>query len=290
MTPEVTVARSLDEALAALARDGAAAHVLAGGTDLMVELRSGRTRPERVVDVWKVGELRGIRAEREGLRLGALSTCSELLRDARVATQAPLLVAACREVGAEQIQARATLGGNLGTASPAADLNPALVALGARVRLLSRRGARELAVDEFLCGYRTTLRARDELVESVLVPTRPANERQLWRKVGTRRAQSISKLTIAVALAFEGRCVSAVRAAAGSVGPRTLRLPTLERELTGRTLEAASCRSIAAACARADVTPIDDVRSTALYRRHAFARVLATLLLESAGVPACPPS
>lgn len=290
MTPQVTIARSLDEALAALASDGAPTHVLAGGTDLMVELHTGRTRPERIVDVWKVGELRGVHEEAGGLRLGALSTCAELLRDARVAAHAPLLVAACREVGAEQIQARATLGGNLGTASPAADLNPALVALGARVRLRSRRGAREVPVDEFLCGYRKTLRERDELIEAVLVPTRPANERQLWRKVGTRRAQSISKLTVAVALAFEGERVSAVRGAAGSVGPRTLRLATLERELVGRTLEPASCRSVAAACARDDIRPIDDVRSTELYRRHVFARVLATLLAEPDGAPTCPPS
>lgn len=290
MTSDVTVARSLDEALAALARAGAAAHVLAGGTDLMVELRTGRTRPERVVDVWKVGELRGVSEAPAGLRLGALTTCAELVRDPRVARSAPLLVAAGREIGAGQIQARATLGGNLGTASPAADLNPALVALGARVRLVSRRGARELEVDEFLCGYRKTLRERDELIESVLVPTRPANERQLWRKVGTRRAQSISKLTVALALAFEGERVSAVRGAAGSVGPRTLRLGTLERELPGRRLDATLCRSVAAACARADIHPIDDVRSTALYRRHAFARVLATLLAELDGVPACPPS
>jgi CO/xanthine dehydrogenase FAD-binding subunit len=285
---DVTVARSLREALEALARPGAPTQVLAGGTDLMVELRTGRARPERVVDVWKLGELRGVRAEADGLRIGALATCAELRQDPLVARGAALVAAACAEVGAEQIQARATLGGNLGTASPAADLNPALVALGARVRLVSLAGARELSCDEFLAGYRRTLRRPDELVESVLVPTRPAGERCGLRKVGTRRAQSISKLVVALALSVEGRRITALRAAAGSVGPRTLRLAGLERALVGAALEPQLLRAAALRSAREDIAPIDDVRSSEAYRRQVFARVLATLLGELSGAFACP--
>lgn len=288
MSCEVTVARDLRGALEALARPGAPTQVLAGGTDLMVELRTGRARPERVVDVWKLDELRGVRAEEAGLRIGALATCAELRRDPKVAQGAALIAQACAEVGAEQIQARATLGGNLGTASPAADLNPALVALGARVRLVSLRGSRELDCEEFLAGYRRTLRRLDELVESVLVPTRPAGERCGLRKVGTRRAQSISKLVIALALSVEGRRIATLRAAAGSVGPRTLRLAALERALLGAPLELAALRAAARRSAHEDIAPIDDVRSSASYRRQVFARVLATLLGELTGASACP--
>jgi CO/xanthine dehydrogenase FAD-binding subunit len=279
-------ARSLEEALTALALDGAPAHVLAGGTDLMVELHTGRTKPARVVDVWKLAELRGRRDEAGGLRLGALTTCAELARDPHVAERLPMLSAVAHDVGAEQIQARATLGGNLGTASPAGDLSVALVALGARVRLVSMRGARELDVEEFLCGYRSTLRERDELIESILIPARPAGERQLWRKLGTRRAQSISKVALAVCMAFDGGRVSAVRAAAGAVGPRILRLGTLEQKLMGARVDAALAREVGSACARGDIAPIDDVRSTGDYRRHALARMLATAIRElSEGVP-----
>ena len=129
--------RGLDAALEALRGATDATRVLAGGTDLLVELQTGRTAPDRVVDVWRVDELRGIRDEDRGLRLGALTTCTELLRDPRVGARADILCAAAAEVGGWQIQNRATLGGNLGTASPAADLNPVLLVLGAVVRLAS---------------------------------------------------------------------------------------------------------------------------------------------------------
>lgn len=271
----VVSARSLDEALHALAR-APHALVLAGGTDVMVELESGRTRPRAIVDVWKLDALRGIRADEGGVRFGALTTCTELLRSPLTPD---VLVEAAREVGAVQIQNRATLGGNLGTASPAADLNPVLLALGSRVRLVSLRGARELDAAEFLTGYRATARALDELIESVWIPARPAGELRRFRKVGTRRAQSIAKVVVAACVLRDaaGR-VTQLRAAAGSVAERTLLLPTLERELAGRTLELAHVRAAAQRAAELDVRPRDDVRSTADYRRAVLARVLTTLL------------
>lgn len=271
----VVSARSLDEALHALAR-APHALVLAGGTDVLVELESGRTRPRAIVDVWKLDALRGIRADASGVRCGALTTCTELLRSPLTPD---VLVEAAREVGAVQIQNRATLGGNLGTASPAADLNPVLLALGARVRLVSLRGARELDAAEFLTGYRATARALDELIESVWIPARPTGELRRFRKVGTRRAQSIAKVVVAACVVRDaaGR-VTELRAAAGSVAERTLLLPTLERELAGRTLELATVRRAAQRAAELDVRPRDDVRSTADYRRAVLARVLTTLL------------
>lgn len=271
----VVSARSLDEALHALAR-APHALVLAGGTDVLVELESGRTRPRAIVDVWKLDALRGIRADEGGVRFGALTTCTELLRSPLTPD---VLVEAAREVGAVQIQNRATLGGNLGTASPAADLNPVLLALGARVRLVSLRGARELDAAEFLTGYRANARALDELIESVWIPARPAGELRRFRKVGTRRAQSIAKVVVAACVVRDAAGgVTELRAAAGSVAERTLLLPTLERELAGRTLELATVRRAAQRTAELDVRPRDDVRSTADYRRAVLARVLTTLL------------
>jgi CO/xanthine dehydrogenase FAD-binding subunit len=205
------------------------------------------------------------------------------VRSDLVRARADVLALAADQVGAEQIKNRATLGGNLGTASPAADLNPVLVALGARVRLVSRRGARELDVESFLAGYRRTLRASDELIESVAIPARPAGERRGFRKVGTRAAQSISKLVVALAVRVERGRIAGVRGAAGSLAERTVRLAALERELADCTPDAERLAAAARASAREDVAPIDDVRSTALYRRQVFARVLRTLLGELCG-------
>lgn len=286
MSAEVVVARSLGEALDALR--AAPATVLAGGTDLMVEFRTGRTKPTRVVDVWKLDELRGLREEPGGLRIGALSTCGELRRAKIVRERFDVLAAACDEVGAEQIQNRATIGGNLGTASPAADLTPVLLALDASVRLVSRAGSRDLALEEFLVDYRRTARRSEELIESVFAPWPAPNERRAFRKVGTRRAQSISKLVVALSLRLDDSQGTHVRAAAGAVAPRTIRLRALERTLEGAAPTAELCRRAARAAATDDAAPIDDVRSTAAYRRHALARVLETLLCQLAGVERCP--
>ncbi|MBL8802662.1 MAG: FAD binding domain-containing protein [Planctomycetes bacterium] len=254
--------------------------VIAGGTDLMVELRTGRTKAARVIDIRALDELRGLREESSGLRIGALETCADLRRSPLVRERFDVLSQACAEVGAEQIQARATLGGNLGTASPAADLTPVLLALDARVRLISLAGARELALDEFLVGYRRTARRVDELIESIFVPWLASGTRCAFRKVGTRRAQSISKLVVALALRVDAGKLVHVRASAGAVAPRTLRLRALERELDGRAPTPEVLRRAARAAALEDATPIDDVRSTASYRRHALARTLVTLLAE----------
>jgi CO/xanthine dehydrogenase FAD-binding subunit len=284
VTISVVSPRSLAAALSALEHANAESRALAGGTDLMVEFATGRTRPDFVVDVWRVDELRGIRDERSGVRIGALSTCRDLLASQIVRERADLLALAADEVGAEQIKNRATLGGNLGTASPASDLGPVLFALDARVRLVSSRGARELSIDEFWTGYRKTARAADELIESVLIPARAPGERRGFRKVGTRRAQSISKVVVAAAVQLENGLIRSVRAAAGSVAERTLRLPTLERELAGARPSAELFERVTRLSAARDIRPIDDVRSSASYRTHVFQRITRTLLAQLCGV------
>jgi CO/xanthine dehydrogenase FAD-binding subunit len=248
----------------------------------MIEIESGRAYPDLVLDVRGIPELRGVRPEAGGLRLGALTTCSELRCSELVHRGADVLAHAAGQVGAVQIQNRATLGGNLGTASPAADLVPVLFALGARVRIAGPHGQRELPVEGFVLGYRRTALGPGELIESVWIPPRPAGERRLFRKVGTRRAQSIAKLVVALAVTLEGGCVASVRAGAGSLSDRTQLLPTLARELAGKPLDASRAARAARASAHEDVSPRTDVRSTAEYRRAAFARVLTTLLASLA--------
>ncbi len=279
---KVVRARTIADALSALRDAGPDARILAGGTDLMVEMESGRTRPDLVVDVWKLDALRGIRATVRGLEIGALTSCSDLLRSGEARTHADILVEAARQVGAVQIQNRATLGGNLGTASPAADLNPVLFALGARVVLASARGERDMPVEEFVRGYRDTARAHDEMITRIDIPRRHPDERRAFRKVGTRRAQSIAKVVVALSLRFDGENVSTVRAAAGSVADRTLLLNTLGT-LRGRPLPRGS--DLTRACTHAvatDTSPRDDVRSTAEYRRFVLARLLERMLRDLA--------
>jgi CO/xanthine dehydrogenase FAD-binding subunit len=272
--------RTLGEALRALESATAGSRMLAGGTDLLVEMESGRTRPESVLDLARVAELRYLRGEGGGVRIGALSTCRDLLGSPLVRERADLLALAADQVGAEQIKNRATLGGNLGTASPASDLGPVLFALDARVRLCSSKGERELGIEAFWTGYRATARAPDELIESVLVPARHPLERRRFRKVGTRQAQSISKVVVAIALRLDGGVLRGVRAGAGSVADRALRLAHLERELEGAAPARDRLERAARAGALQDARPIDDVRSTADYRRHALQRVAFTLLCE----------
>jgi len=281
----VVTARTLDEALAALTRATSESRLLAGGTDLIVEMESGRTRPDLVVDVGRVAALRWIRVTDAGLELGAGTTCTDLLRSPAAAQHADLLVQAAREVGAVQIQNRATLGGNLGTASPAADLTPVLFALDARVRLRSASRSRELAVGDFVTGYRTTARGLDELIEAVVIPPRAPGERRAFRKVGTRRAQSISKVVVALsfelALELTGeRRVRRARIAAGSVAERTVRLPRLEAALE-HDFGPHALAALVAQHVASDVRPRDDVRSTARYRGAVLERLLVRMLTET---------
>lgn len=278
--PEYSAPRTLEEVLCQLEGATARSVLLAGGTDLMVEFETGRTRPDRVIDIHRVSELRGIEERSDGLWIGALSTCSDLLASDLVRRRAAILVAAADEVGAEQIKNRATIAGNLGTASPAADLVPVLFALDARVRLASRRGRREMTVSDFLCGYRENRRHTDELIEAVILPPEVVGERHAFRKVGTRRAQSIAKVVVALSLRLvEGR-IHDLRAAAGSVAPTTVFLSTLARELEGVRPKPATLEAAARLAVRTDVAPIDDVRSSAAYRCEVLYRVCRSMLVE----------
>jgi CO/xanthine dehydrogenase FAD-binding subunit len=251
---------------------------LAGGTDLYVTLNSGVVPGRRFLDLWGLRELRGVRQQGDRLVLGALSTFSEIREHALVRRRYPALAAAAAEVGAWQIQNRGTLGGNIANASPAGDSLPVLLALEAVVHARSVRGPREVPFTALFRGYRDLALEPDELIAAVSLPAPPPRAKQFFRKVGTRRAQSISKVVLAglLRLGRDGR-VDLARVALGSVAPVTLRAGRAEQVLRG----ARPCAAVAAA-ARAelleDIAPIDDIRSDREYRRQVSGNVFEQFL------------
>jgi CO/xanthine dehydrogenase FAD-binding subunit len=260
--------------------------VLAGGTDVMIGA-GARPAPVGVIDLFGLTPLSGIDQEPDGtIRIGAATTYAQILADPIVAAHAPLVAAAAREIGALQIQERGTLGGNVGTSSPVGDTLPVLLALDAVVEVASTRGTRRLAYQDFCTGYRTTALAADELICAVRLPPAPATLHGFWRKVGTRRAQSISKVMLAATarLGADGR-VEEARIALGAVRDRPVRARAAEAALCGRMPGAEVAAQVRAALA-GDIAPIDDVRSTAYYRRTVAGNLVArfvTWLAEASG-------
>lgn len=232
---------------------------LAGGTDLMVMLQARTVRPAALLDLWRLGELMGIREVDGALEIGAAECYTDIIRSPLVQRHAPALVAAARTIGAAQIQNRGTLGGNLANASPAGDTLPVMLAADAVV-ITDRRA---IPVAEFFTGYRRTALAPDELIVAVRFPT--DGRRIGFRKVGTRAAQAISKVVLAVS-------AEPARIAVGSVAEVPLRAAQAEAALARGDPDGA-----VAAIAR-DIRPIDDVRSTAEYRRTVTQSVLRLLL------------
>lgn len=276
--------RTLGDALDLLAQGGGAWRPLAGGTDLMVQIAGEiGDPPEKVLDIWALDELRGISVEEGALVIGALTTYAEIRQSAVVAEVLPALAGAAATIGAAQIQNRGTIGGNVVNASPAGDTLPLLLATDAVMVLGSTRGERNVAAGEFWPSYRTTARADDELLLRLRIPLIAGREVR-FRKVGTRRAQAISKVVMALAWRIETGSAAwrDVRLAVGSVAATTIRVPAAEAALEG----AAPTRETAAAAADAlagAITPIDDVRSTADYRRAVAARVLHRLVRDEGG-------
>jgi carbon-monoxide dehydrogenase medium subunit len=274
----------LAAALALLADgDGAPWRPLAGGTDLMVQVAGEIGEPPtRVLDIWRLDELRGIGIEDGALALGALTTYTDIRRSALVAEHLPALAEAAATIGAAQIQNRGTIGGNVVNASPAGDTLPVLLATGAELVLASAAGERTVAADDFWTGYRTTARRDDELLVRVRIPL--VDDRQVrFRKVGTRRAQAISKVVIALAWTpSSDGAWSDVRVALGSVAATTIRARETELAIEGRPPNRETADAAVAALT-AELAPIDDVRSTADYRRTVAGRVLHRLMRDAGG-------
>jgi xanthine dehydrogenase small subunit len=270
--------RSIEDACAALAgaRDsGRAVTLLAGGTDWIVDRHHAdvahATPVDLVIDLGRIDALRAVRAyERNGqrrLRMGAAVTYWNLRRDPRIAPAIPLLARMAADVGAVQIQTKGTLGGNLATASPAADGVTALMALEAELTLASSEGTRTVGIESFFTGYRKTVMGPKEMLTAidVRVPTPSAVTR--WQKVGTRRAQAISKVALASVIEAEGGKVTRARFGMASVAATTAPLTAVRSAVEGETLAKIE-RATTDAAVEKDIRPIDDVRSTGEYRLH----------------------
>jgi xanthine dehydrogenase small subunit len=256
---ELLEPRSVGEALRMLER--APATPLAGATDLYVHLNAGTLEPRRFLNLWGLDELRRIEVKRGLLSIGALATFSDCQRSALVRRRLPMLAAAAREVGGAQIQNRGTLGGNVANASPAGDALPVLAAAEALVVLRSADGARRLPFGSFYTGYRSTVMRPGELIVAFEIP--PVPGKQWFRKVGTRLAQAISKVVIAAVRDARPRI------ALGSVGPTVMRAPRTEDALAaGASIEEAR------AVLEAEIKPMDDLRSSADYRRRVAGNLL----------------
>jgi CO/xanthine dehydrogenase FAD-binding subunit len=266
----VAVPRSLDAALHALA-EAPDATVLAGGTDVMVEVNAGRRRPSSVVSLTRVPELVGWRREGDHLVLGACLTYAEIERG-ELASLVPALAQAARTIGSPQIRAAATLGGNIGTASPAGDTLPVLAALDAVVEVAGPSGSRRVPLPELVIGVKQTSLAVGELITAVRVPVLRGGQEFL--KVGTRNAMVIGVVMVTVVVDLDGRTV---RAGLGSAAPVPVRAHEAEAYAAAHTnwsrgrLEVPEVADRFGELCASATTPIDDHRSTAAYRRRAVA-------------------
>jgi CO/xanthine dehydrogenase FAD-binding subunit len=247
--------------------------VLAGGTDLMVTANHQKV-PTGIIDLWRLAPICGIAVEGDRVTIGAGATWTEVERHPTIRTRLAPLALAAREIGALQIQARGTLGGNVGTSSPVGDSLPALLALDAVLEVASVRGHRRVPYSEWCTGYRTTHLAPDELVVAAHLPLPAANVRTTWRKVGTRRAQSISKVMGAAAIELDGDVVVSARVGLGAVANRPIRALAVEQAVRGQRFGAAAADAVRAVL-RTSITPIDDVRSTASYRLEVAENLVA---------------
>lgn len=241
---------------------------IAGCTDIYVGLNFGTLKATSFLDIWGIPELSGIDASSDVLRFGALCTHSDVVRSVAVQRRLPMLVAACREIGGLQIQNRGTLGGNIANASPAGDTLPVFAALNAVLVLAHRDGDRRVPFGEFHTGYRATVLRPGELIRAIEVPH--VEGAQWFRKVGTRAAQAISKVVIAAVRGPEPRV------AIGSVAPTVLRLHRTESAIAGGATDDDVARVM-----DTEIAPIDDIRSTADYRRRVAANLIRRFLSET---------
>ncbi len=269
--------KTLPDALSMLAED---VMPIAGGTNIIADLRAEKHHPRALVDLSRLAELRGIRRENGHIVVGGGTTITELLREPLIARHAPSLLQAARVFANPLIRNRATVAGNLVDASPAADTAPPLLALDAEAELVSREGTRRVPLAAFFTGVRATVRRPDELLTAVRFPATTDDGRRTtaFYKLGLRKADAISVVSVAVAVTFDdaGRCAQA-RIALGAVAPQPIRATAAEELLAGEKLTPAVIAEAARRAGRA-TRPISDIRGSASYRREVTEVIVRRLL------------
>jgi len=268
---------SLSEALDVLSRDKGAWKPFAGGTDLMVLLEGGKLPHKNYVNIWNLPELRGIAVTDDRVTLGALSTYTEIQNHEVLREEFPMLCQAARETGGIAIQNRGTIGGNIVNASPAADSPPALLAYDAQLELVSETGSRRIPYSKFHTGYKQMDVRSDELLHRISLPRTKKDLKHYYRKVGTRKAQAISKVCFAAVGRVSNGRIESARLALGSVAPIPLRCVNTEAVINDRALNRDTIAAAKAALTK-EIVPIDDLRSTRDYRLQVSLNLLEDFL------------
>lgn len=274
---QLTTPESLRDALALLNREPGVWKPFAGGTDLMVLLEGGRLPHLNYINIWSLQELRGVEVTDSHVTLGALTTYTEIQAHPVLQSEFPMLCQAASETGGLAIQNRGTIGGNIVNASPAADSPPALLAYDAEIELVSSDGSRWLPYQGFHTGYKQMLIGANELLARIRLPRNTRDATHYYRKVGTRKAQAISKVCLAALAKMEQDHISDIRIALGSVAPIVVRCVQTENALRGRGLYTETIKTACATLSR-EISPIDDIRSTADYRLQVAKNLLADFL------------
>ncbi len=265
--------RDLGEALDQMAKQPGAWKPFAGGTDLMVLLEAGKLPHKKFLNIWNLAELRGIETATDHVTLGALTTYTEIRRHPVLTTEFSLLSRAAAETGSIATQNRGTLGGNIANASPAADSPPALILYDAEMEIISANGTRCTHYHRFHAGYKQMDLRSDELIRKIRLPRAKGAWKQYYRKVGTRRAQAISKVCFAAAARIDSGRIGDVRIVLGSVAPTVLRAVRTEELLRNQKPDSATLQAAQDTLAT-EIAPIDDIRSTARYRQNVTRNLL----------------
>ena len=274
---ELVMPQNLGDALALIAREPGKWKPFAGGTDLMVLFEAGKLSHTTFCNISDLPELKGIRVLPNSVEIGALTTYTDIAQHAEIQREFSLLCQAALVTGAVAIQNRGTIGGNIVNASPAADTPPALLAYDAQAVLVSARGERTVAYAHFHQSYKEMDIRPDELLKTIVLPRRPGTFHQYYRKVGTRKAQAISKVCLAAVARMEKKILAEIRIGIASVAPVPFRVRRTETFLIGKTLSPiviAEAKTIVGQ----EISPIDDIRSTAAYRRRVTENLLEEFL------------
>ncbi len=270
---------NLNEALELLAANNGVWKPIAGGTDLMVLLEAGKLPHKNYVNIWKLRELRGIEVTDETVILRALTTYTDVQAHPVLRAEFPMLCQAAKETGGIAIQNRGTLGGNVVNASPAADSPPALLAYDAELELISQSGTRRIPYSKFHRGYKQMDLRADELLSAIHIPRSPETRTHYYRKVGTRRAQAISKICFAGVARVTNNSLTHVRIALGSVAPIPIRCEQTETALLNQPLNEATIQAGLSTLA-GEIAPIGDIRSTRDYRLRVSLNLLQDFLRD----------
>ncbi len=265
---EVYSPKSLAEALEILSQKRDSIRPIAGGTDVMVMIKDGVLKEKALLNLSYVSELSYIKEEDTVILIGAATKYREIRRSPLINAYAPILAEAVRQIGSPQIQNLGTIGGNLGTASPAGDSIPPLYVLNAKVKLQKKGGSREVPVDKFFLGPRKTVREPDELITEVSVQKMEAGSYYFFEKLGLRSANAISVVSVAGILKLDQGRISYLRLALGAVAPTVIRAVEAEEAAKGSELNEENIKKIAKLAMEA-TKPITDIRGTAEYRRKA---------------------